>query len=110
MGKKYYGDKDPVKLTMKEKYGFDGWDIAKAGLGLVASGCATVVLHKYLKGVIPSETSIAEKIVTGIGIYFMSGMVGKKVDEYVRSEMEDIRKAFKEAGETAVMVKEEANG
>lgn len=110
VGKKYYDVKDPAKLTMKEKYGFNGWDIAKTGVGLVASGCATVVLHRYLKGVVPADTTLVEKIVTGLGIYFVAGMVGNKVEKYVYSEMDDIREMFKSAGDAAKLVKEESDG
>ena len=110
MSKKYYS-MDPGKdnRTMKEKYGIDGWDIAKAGVGIVASGCATVMVHKYLKGVIPIGNSVPEKILTGVGIYFVSGMVGNKVESYVCSEMEFMKQTFKNAGDAVRKSKGEAN-
>ena len=109
----YYNySKEKKKDTLKKRFkiGEQGWDILKTTTGLVASGCATVVLHNYLKGLIPADASTAEKVIAKIGVYFVSGMVGNKVEKYVHQEFDEVKMAIQLADEAIKRTQEAQEG
>ena len=105
--KKYYGEKEEQKKPRLSDLNIDGWDILKAVVGLTASSCATVALHKYAKNAVPEDISFAEKAVTAVGIYFVTGMVGNQVGKYARSEIDSLKEAVANANEAIRKAKEE---
>ena len=112
-GKKYYkyDEEDSKGYSVKEVLKqVKAWDAFKGAVGLVAGGCAAAVMNRYLKGALPEETSTFGKVVTAVGVYFVTGFVGSTVDKHVRNEMDDIWKSVHEADEAIRKAKEEANG
>ena len=112
MKKKYYGEVEKPKkerVTLKD-LGVDGWSVAKTILGAAAGSCATVALHKYAKNAVPDDVSVFEKAVIAVGIYFVTGMVGNQVGEYVKSEVDSVRQAVENANEAIRKAKEEKEG
>lgn len=57
---------------------------------MVASGCATIVISRYLKANMPESQNMFEKAVTGVGLYFITGVVGSKVAEYTENEIDSL--------------------
>ncbi len=80
--------------------GIDKWKVCKQIVGAVASGCASIVISKYLKANIPESSNAFEKGVMGIGIYFITGVVGSKVAKYAEEELDEWR-------DSVMMVKSE---
>lgn len=78
----------------------DKWKVFKQIVGCIASGCASVVINRYLKTQLGESMSMTEKVVSGIGIYFITGIVGSAVDKYAEQELEEWK-------ETVMTVKEE---
>lgn len=66
----------------------DKWKVFKQIVGCIASGCASMVINKYLKAQLPETTSAFEKATVGIGVYFVTGMVGSAVGKYAEQELE----------------------
>lgn len=108
MAKQYYEfDTDTEKVTRnvteevlkkeepKKKLdifkGIDKWKVFKQVVGAVASGCASIVVSKYLKANIPESSSAFEKGVMGVGTYFITGVVGSAVAKYAEQELDDWR-------------------
>lgn len=94
MAKRHYYGEEPEKKerpNFKKMTGLDCWDVFKGVSGLVAGGCASAVAHRYLKAVVPSGGNVAEKAVIAIGVYFVTGFVGHKVEQYVMSEVDDLK-------------------
>lgn len=77
-----------------EKAKIDKWEVAKKIVGACASGCATMVVSRYLKLNMPETSSIYERAIMGIGVYFITGVVGSKVAKYAEQEIEDMHAAF----------------
>ena len=69
----------------------DKWEVFKNVATMAASGCATVMVNKYLKASMPDSKGIFDKVVTGIGAYFVTGLIGSKVAEYCDKELESMR-------------------
>ena len=67
----------------------DKWKVFKQVVGAVASGCASIVINRYLKAQLPEPSSTIEKIVTGVGVYFVTGVVGSAVEKYAEQELDD---------------------
>lgn len=107
MAKKEYYDydfDDDKVLFGKRKKGkvrifskIDKWEVLKSGVSMAASGCATVVVSKYLKANMPEAESMVDKFIMGAGAYFITGLVGSKVAEYCDKELDDFRRAVKAA-------------
>jgi hypothetical protein len=72
----------------------DKWKVFKQIASMAMSGCATVVVSRYLKANMPQDTTVAEKVVTGIGMYCITGIVGTKVAEYADQELESWRESI----------------
>lgn len=96
---------DKVKSKMDEAGGIfakvDKWKIFKQAVGMIASGCASVVVSKYLKANIPESSTAFEKGVMGVGMYMITGVVGSKVAKYAEQELDEWR-------DSVMMVKEAA--
>lgn len=96
---------DKVKSKMDEAGGIfakvDKWKIFKQVVGMAASGCASVVVSKYLKANIPESSTAFEKGVMGVGMYMITGVVGSKVAKYAEQELDEWR-------DSVMMVKEAA--
>lgn len=93
--KTYYGD-PPAKRrrTLKEITGLNGWDIFKGGTGIIAGGCASAMAHRYLAAAVPAGHNFAEKVVIGVGVYFVTGLIGHTVEQYVMGELDDLRNSL----------------
>ena len=117
MAKEYYEfDTDKNKITanvtekVKEKTEkasgafakVDKWKVFKQVVGMAASGCASIVISKYMKANMPESTNLAEKAVMGIGMYFITGIVGSKVAKYAEAELDEWR-------DSVMMIKEAAD-
>lgn len=72
----------------------DKWKLVKGGVSMAASGCATVVVSKYLKANMPAAEGIFDKAVMGVGLYFITGVVGAKVADYCDKELDEFRAAM----------------
>lgn len=108
MRKKYYGDAEPKKErpSLKKATGKSGWDIFTGAAGIVAGGCASATVHKYLSAAVPKGGNLFEKAVIAAGVYFVTGLVGHKVEQYVMGELADLqtsmniaKQAYSKAGE-----------
>ena len=77
----------------------DKWKLFKQVVGAVASGCASVVMSKYLRANMPGSDSVFEKAVMGIGVYFITGVVGSKVAKYTEEELDEWRDSILETKE-----------
>ncbi len=93
--KTYYGEEEPKKRLpdFKKMTGLDGWDIFKGAAGLLAGGCASAVSHRYLVAAVPKGSNAVEKVVIAAGVYFVTGFVGHKVEQYVLGELDDLKKS-----------------
>ncbi len=105
-----YEAEEQPKQPLGQRLGISGWDVAKLAVGLTASGCATVVANRYLSSILPESRNLAEKIVTSVGVYFVTGMVGHKVENYVGEELEQLKNVLDSVNRTAEQIKEAANG
>lgn len=85
----------------EERPGIDKWNIFKQVACMAASGCATVVAHKVVKANLPAADNMFEKVVIGIGTYFVTGVVGAKVAEYCDDELEQFKEAANVGKESA---------
>ena len=77
------------ETTKKKASKINKWKLFKQAFGMVASGCASVVISRYLKENVPHTDSIAEKAVIGIGTYFITGIVSAKVAKYAEAELDE---------------------
>lgn len=104
MGKEYYEfDPDTKEIKpMKEGKlkkskpifdGLDKWKMAKQVVSTVASGCASIVISRYLKANMPATENIVEKAVMGVGMYFVTGVVGSMAAKYAEQEMDSWRQS-----------------
>jgi hypothetical protein len=98
MGKKEYyvydsstGEIEQTKGLAKFLSKLDKWKVAKQAISMAASGCATVVVSRYLKANMPEAENIFDKAVMGVGMYFITGIVGAKVADYCESELDSWR-------------------
>lgn len=91
--KTYYGEpvEKPERKKLKDLIGLSGWDIFKGGTGLLAGGCASAVAHRYLVAAVPKGSKPIEKVVIAVGVYFVTGLVGHTVEQYVLGELEDLK-------------------
>ena len=80
--------KDNFKMALKK---VDKWGILKKAVGMVASGCASVVVSKYLKANMPPTESMVDKAVMGIGMYFITGVVGRAVAKHAEEDMDEFK-------------------
>lgn len=97
MAKKHYYGEEPVKKekpSLKKMTGLDSWDIFKGAAGLVAGGCASTVIHRYLQAAVPKGSNVAEKIIIAAGVYFVTGLVGHKVEMYIMDEVDEMKVAL----------------
>lgn len=107
MAKDYYSyEKEEEKPKKKGIFSkIDKWKLFKQVATMAMSGCATVVVSRYLKANMPEDTTVAEKAITAVGMYCITGIVGTKVAEYADKELEDWRKSI-----TIADAEEEADG
>ena len=101
MSKEYYEfdpDKNEIKpIEAEAAYieaapgKIDKWKIFKQVIGMVASGCASVVVSRYLKASLPEPQNTFESVVTGVGTYLITGVVGSKVAKYAEQELDEWR-------------------
>ena len=97
MAKDYYAyekEKEEGKPKKRMFSKIDKWKLFKQVATMAMSGCATVVVSRYLKANMPEDTTVAEKVVTGIGMYCITGIVGTKVAEYADQELESWRESI----------------
>lgn len=97
MAKDYYAYEKDKEEGKPKKHLFskiDKWKVFKQIATMAMSGCATVVVSRYLKANMPEDTTVAEKVVTGIGMYCITGIVGTKVAEYADQELESWRESI----------------
>lgn len=103
MGKKEYYefdvDSNQIKPMSKKKLAtafanVDKWKAAKIVVTSVASGCASIVMGKYLKSNMPEAKGIFDKAVMDIGMYCITGAVAKMVSKQVDKEMDDLRESL----------------
>ena len=71
----------------------DKWSVVKKGVGLLASGCASVVISRYLSANMPECDSPVDKAVTWVGTYFLTGLVCSKVSKYAEMELDELRES-----------------
>lgn len=83
--------KDGIKLAIKR---IDKWGIFKHAIGMAASGCASVVISKYLKANMPASESMFDKAVMGLGMYFITGLVGSAVAKHVEEDLDEYKDIF----------------
>ena len=111
MTKEYYefdSEKNEIKpiglseedVILQEKPRIDKWKLFKQVAGMIASGCASVVVSKYLKASLPEPQNTFESVVTGVGTYFITGLVGAKVSKYAEQELEEWRDSVMMAKDT----------
>lgn len=67
----------------------DKWNLFKKIVSVAAGGCASAMVKKYLQANLPEAQSTAEAVVTGVGVYFVTGVVADKVSEYTAKELDD---------------------
>lgn len=91
--RKYYnidGQNEEEKPEKKRIFAnVDKWSLFKKIVGTVASGCATIVISKYMKASMPETDSMVDKAVMGVGMYFITGIVGSKVAKYAEQELDE---------------------
>ena len=96
-------------LTVEEpESGISKWEVFKNVSAMAASGCATMVVNRYLRANMPAGGNIVEKAVLGAGVYFITGVVGAKVAEYCEDELEQI-KGIASIGKKNAEVEDERN-
>lgn len=81
----------------------DKWKVFKQVVGMAASGCASIVISKYLKANIPDSSNLVEKGVMGVGMYMITGVVGSTVAKYAEQELDEWR-------DSVMMVKDAVDG
>lgn len=106
MAKEYYEfdtETKEISPTQEKKGGIreavakiDKWKLFKQVVGMAASGCASVVVNRYLKASLPEPQSAFESAVTGVGVYFITGIVGSKVSKYAEQELDEWRDSITE--------------
>lgn len=69
----------------------DKWGLFKTCVKMVASGCASVVVNRYLKANLPEASNMFEKAAMGVGVYFITGSVSAAVSNYADKELEDAK-------------------
>ena len=67
----------------------DKWKVFKGLASTVASGCASAVIVKCAENAMPENMTLAEKVISKIGLYFISGLVSAKVSEQVEGDLEE---------------------
>lgn len=82
-----------VKKSKQIFDGLDKWKLAKQVVSTMASGCASIVISRYLKANMPETESIVEKAVMGVGMYFVTGIVGSMAAKYAEQEMDSWRES-----------------
>lgn len=107
MAKEYYvydtekNEVTPIenKKTKKRRFlkNVDKWAVFKKVISVAAGGCASHMVNRYLHANLPEAQSITEKIVTGIGVYFVTGMVAEKVSEYAEAELDEFKQSVESA-------------
>lgn len=120
MTKEYYKfDADKNEITPVDKAEiieedasprFDKWKLFKQVAGMVASGCASVVVSRYLKANLPEPANVFESAVTGVGMYFITGIVGAKVAKYAEQELDEWRDSVMMVKETVEEAKDASDG
>lgn len=89
---KYYDyEKKPEQKKKGPFANVDKWKLFKHVAAMAASGCASVVVSRYFKANMPESQNVFEKAVTGVGMYFITGIVSTKVSEYVEAELDTFR-------------------
>lgn len=95
MAKQYYGYEEDKKEKKKSIFSkVDKWKIFKESVKLLASGCASVVVSRYLKSNMPEASSTFDKAVMGVGTYFLTGIVGSAASNYVEKELDELKDGF----------------
>ena len=79
----------------------DKWNLFKRVMSVAAGGCASAMTRKYLKANLPEAQSTAETVITGVGVYFMTGLVAEKVSEYTERELDEWRDSIMTAKDAA---------
>lgn len=77
------------------------WDIFKKFAGAAASGCATMVVSKYLKENVPAGDNLPERVALTVGMYFLTGLVSSKVAKYAEAELDDFHDSIVKAKEVS---------
>lgn len=88
---------DDSKKKKKRKDIFanvDKWKLAKQIVGAMASGCASIMVGKYLRSSMPATDSMMEKAVMDVGMYVVTGIVGSAAMKYVDQEMDAFRESI----------------
>lgn len=107
--KEYYefdsetGAIEPVdeRKILKTLKGIDKWKLFKQIVSMAASGCASVVISKYLKGSMPETSSAVEKTIMGVGMYCITGVVSSAVAKYADEELDEWRDSIMMAKEVS---------
>jgi len=101
--------KRSVKMPQKDYYSYeenepeekkklfaniDKWKVFKQVFSMAASGCATMVVSRYLKANMPESDNMIEKAVMGVGMYFITGIVGAKVADYADAELDSWKESI----------------
>lgn len=95
--KDYYTyDKDKEEKPKKQGIfsKIDKWKLVKQVVAMAASGCATMVISRYLKANMPESENVFEKAAMGVGMYCITGIVGTKVAEYTEQELDGWRESI----------------
>lgn len=110
MRRKYYNIDGDLELKRKPAFlaKVDKWKVFKQVVGAAASGCATVVMHKYLKASLPEAENMFDKAVMAAGTYFITGVVGAKVTKYVEQELDEWHDSITQV--KGSVVEEDADG
>lgn len=96
MAKDYFTYQDgPASEEKPKKKGIfskvDKWKIFKQVVSMAASGCATMVVSRYLKANMPESQNMFERATMAVGMYCITGIVGTKVAEYADKELEEFK-------------------
>lgn len=97
MAKDYYIYETEKKEEKPEKKGIfskiDKWKLVKQIVAMAASGCATMVVSRYLKANMPESENMFERATMAVGMYCITGIVGTKVAEYADQELDSWRES-----------------
>ena len=97
MAKDYYVYDVRAKEDKPEKKGIfskiDKWKLFKQVVAMAASGCATMVVSRYLKANMPESENMFERATMAVGMYCITGIVGTKVAEYADQELDSWRES-----------------
>lgn len=86
---------EPLKSSFKLAWGkLDKWAMFKSIVGMAASGCASIVISKYLKANMPETDNIFDKAVMGVGTYFLTGVVGSAVAKHAEKDLDELKDIF----------------